>query len=324
MDLHNEPRWQWPSRSSPNPLNSKTDQPSEDAGDPNGSDVPGSEDSERHYPPRVCRICLETVLPTFRPPSENLPEFLQSRPRVVYESSDPESGRLLRPCMCKGSSRFVHEGCLQTWRHADPAYGKRNYWQCPTCKFQYRLERLRWGRWISSAGSQLILTLGILLLTVFLFGFIADPIINLYVDPLDTIYYADVWDSGAERGALRAEQRRSWVEHFVKGLASLGLLSFIKAILASSPLTWLNLRSSGVVGGGRNTGRSRVASLNWAIILIGVGTFLWAVYKGVKALCRRTLEKAGERVMDVRLPEDDDEDEIHPSGRTPQRSKKDD
>lgn len=32
---------------------------------------------------------------------------------------------------------------------------------------------------------------------------------------------------------------------------------------------------------------------------------LQAVYKGVRAWSRRTLEKAGERVMDVPLPDDD-------------------
>ena len=101
-----------------------------------------------HWPPRQCRICLETVQPTFNVPSQSLPGFLQSS-NVVYED---ESGRLIRPCMCKGSSKYVHEACLQAWRHADPSYGRRNYWQCPTCGFKYRLARLGVGRFIGSAG----------------------------------------------------------------------------------------------------------------------------------------------------------------------------
>lgn len=105
-----------------------------------------------HYPPRQCRICLDVVYPTFKgleTPSEHLPNVFQPAPSVVYES---EEGRLLRPCKCKGSSKYVHESCLQAWRHADPSYGRRNYWQCPTCGFRYRLERMRWGRWITSKG----------------------------------------------------------------------------------------------------------------------------------------------------------------------------
>ncbi|CAG8283667.1 unnamed protein product [Penicillium salamii] len=237
------------------------------------------EDTEQ-YPPRVCRICLESVLPTFQSS-----EFLQ-KPRVVYESSDPECGRLFSPCQCKGSSRYVHEGCLQAWRHAGPKFGTRNFWQCPTCGFQYRLERLTWARWISSATMQLILTIAILMLTVFLLGFIADPIIDFYVGPVEV----DL-----------VENDSSWLAHFLKGLTSLGLLSFLKAFFALSPSVW-SLRS---IATGRNSGRNRAAQRNWLIIMVGIGTFLWAVYKGVRAWSRRVLERAGAKVMDVPLPGED-------------------
>lgn len=101
-----------------------------------------------HWPPRQCRICLETVQPTFNVPSQHLPGFLQSS-RVVYED---DNGRLLRPCNCKGSSKYVHEFCLKAWRHADPQYGQRNFWQCPTCGFKYKFLRLGIGRFIGSTG----------------------------------------------------------------------------------------------------------------------------------------------------------------------------
>jgi hypothetical protein len=122
--------------------------------------------------------------------------------------------------------------------------------------------------------------LSILLFTVFLLGFIADPIINLYVDPVETIVYKEFWEPSTVSGVLPTETRPSWAEHFVKGLASLGLLSFIKAILALSPWQWWNLRSSGVVSSGRTTGRSRAASISWIVILIGVGSFLWVGQRG--------------------------------------------
>lgn len=151
--------WEWPddllpdvSTSGASPQDSS--HPSPGAGEPprpeqKRQDAPKTSKKERHYKPRTCRICLETVLPTFNPLSESLPEMLQGTPSVKYES---EGGRLLSPCKCKGSSRYVHESCLQEWRHADPGYGRRNYWNCPTCGFQYRLGRLSWGHWLSSAG----------------------------------------------------------------------------------------------------------------------------------------------------------------------------
>lgn len=104
---------------------------------------------QRHWPPRQCRICLDTVQPTFDVPSEHLPGFMQTASNVKYED---ENGRLLRPCSCKGSSKYVHESCLQDWRHADPSYGRRNYYQCPTCGFKYRLARLGAARFVGSIG----------------------------------------------------------------------------------------------------------------------------------------------------------------------------
>ena len=234
-----------------------------------------SPESARRYGPRTCRICLEVVQPTFHLPPEHVPGFLtSSRPRVTYDSEDPALGRLLRPCKCKGSSRFVHEGCLALWRTADPAMGSRNYWQCPTCKFQYRLQRMSWGRWLNSTLAQIGLTLFVFVAAMFALGFVADPIINLYLDPVDTVMY------GVEKIPLAPDEdgRVSWTEHFIKGLASLGLLGFAKALLAMSPWQWWNVRSSGIMGSGsarHGTGRDRVASISWVVILMGVGTFLW-------------------------------------------------
>ncbi|KAF2190813.1 hypothetical protein K469DRAFT_479286, partial [Zopfia rhizophila CBS 207.26] len=256
----------------------------------------GNQSSRRKYwPARQCRICLETVQPTFHVPSENLPGIFQSVPNVTYES---EEGRLIRPCKCKGSSKYVHEGCLQAWRHADPTYGRRNYWQCPTCGFRYRLARLGWGRFVASAAAQVILTIAILFMIVFLLGFIADPIINMYVDPWS---YLMPWSSSSDYYYYEDDEPSSWIEHFLKGFTSMGVIGFLKVIFASPYYFRIGGGSRG-----RATGRDRYEQVGWIIILIGVFTFLLAIFKGVRAWSRRTLERAGERVMDVQG--DDDEE----------------
>ncbi|KAF2659428.1 hypothetical protein K491DRAFT_766110 [Lophiostoma macrostomum CBS 122681] len=261
---------------------------------------PGSQSSRRrrHWPPRQCRICLETVQPTTHVPSESLPGFMQSPPNVTYED---ENGRLIRPCMCKGSSKYVHDACLQAWRHADPGYGRRNYWQCPTCGFKYRLARLGWGQWVASTSAQVALTVIILLVTVFLLGFVADPIISIYFDPWSflspwssTDYYYD------------DDEAASWIEHFVKGFTSMGVIGFLKVIFAQ-PFAYF--RFGGGSRGRAATGRDRMEQVGWIIILIGVATFLTAIYKAVRAWSRRTLQRAGERVMDVQGDEEDDDDD---------------
>ncbi|KAH7090457.1 hypothetical protein FB567DRAFT_292045 [Paraphoma chrysanthemicola] len=251
-----------------------------------------------HWPPRQCRICLETVQPTFNAASDSLPGFLQS-PGVVYQD---ENGRLIRPCMCKGSSKYVHDACLQAWRHADPSYGRRNYWQCPTCGFKYRLARLGAGRFVGSIAAQISLTILILFLLIFFLGFVADPIIGLYVDPWSYMPW-NSWSRPSYGYYYEDDEPYTWYEHFAKGFASMGVLGFLKVLLAS-PFSYFRIGG----GGGRGrTGRDRVEQVSWIIILIGVGTFLAAVYKGVRAWSRRTLERAGERVMDVQNDDDDDE-----------------
>lgn len=299
------PGWYWPDDV---PKNERPSQPAATADSTTQSQPSGPSNSggththdqgtrrRTHWPPRQCRICLETVQPTFNVPSQNLPGFLQSS-NVVYED---DSGRLIRPCLCKGSSKYVHEGCLQAWRHADPSYGRRNYWQCPTCGFKYRLARLGAGRFIGSIATQITLTALILILFVFVLGFVADPIISLYVDPWGFLSPF----SRSDHYYFEDDEPCTWYEHFAKGFASMGVLGFLKALLAS-PISFFRL------GGGRtrNTGRDRYEQVSWMIILIGVGTFLVAVYKGVRVWSRRTLEKAGERVMDVQGDDDDDDEQ---------------
>ncbi|RDW83702.1 E3 ubiquitin-protein ligase MARCH [Aspergillus mulundensis] len=305
MEGLHTPTWHFPTDLPTDSARSEGDQNPEDtqhAGDSGAT----SESPKRHYPDRLCRICLESVPPTYVPPSEHVPGFLQRGPQVVYLSEDPELGRLLKPCKCKGSSRYVHEGCLQTWRLS--SHDNARFYNCPTCGFRYRLERLTWSRWINSTLSQVALTTLVLMLTIFLLGFIADPIINFYIDPVETVYYGDFW----EGSSLAGTKKPTWVEHFLKGMTSLGLLGFIQALWGLAP--WYSVRSSAIARGRGNTGRDRMSSIRWLVVVIGIASFFWAVYKGVRAWSRLALDKASGRVIDV--PSPDDEEEIDAAKET--------
>ncbi|MCJ1338582.1 hypothetical protein MMC09_003871 [Bachmanniomyces sp. S44760] len=146
---------------------------------------------------------------------------------------------------------------------------------------------------------------------MFVLGFIADPIINFYLDPYSAFSSTPLKNLTSKiEPVLSEDNDPTWMEHFVKGLASLGLLSFVKVIFALSPWQWWNLRSSGILrvnGRAGVNGRDRLANISWIVVMIGVATFLWGVYKAVRAWSRRTLEKASERVMDVPLANKGDE-----------------
>jgi hypothetical protein len=234
-----------------------------------------SENARDHYPTRQCRICLEEVRPSFEPVAEGLSTFLKPKPKVEYISSDPESGRLIRPCKCRGSQKYVHEGCLQEWRHADPAYARRNYWECPTCKFQYRLERMRWSRAIQSTLVQLGLTAFIMVITVFLLGFVADPILNLYFEPAATISSIA---TGHGVGHLDfeddIEDYDGWIVHFMKGLTSIGVIGLVKVLFTLNPISWWNIRQTGLVGGGRGRRERNEGNFSF-IIIVGIIAFLF-------------------------------------------------
>lgn len=299
-NINPEPAWTWPEDILKETSNSEQiPTPKEE---PGKAEPPAAEEQrqgmeqentappprQRHYRARQCRICLEEVQPTFEPPAEGVSAFFNPAPRVTYISEDPESGRLLRPCKCRGSQAYVHEGCLQEWRFADPGLGARNYWQCPTCKFQYRLERMKWSRAISSTPVQLVLTIFVMFVAVFLLGFVADPVINLYFEPASTL--ASI-ATGNSPGYLEIEEDLleldGWTMHFLKGLTSIGVLGFLKVFI-TAPLAWWNFRQGGLFGGfgygggGRNgrvragvTGRDRTENTFWIVVIIGILTMLY-------------------------------------------------
>jgi len=120
------------------------------------------------------------------------------------------------------------------------------------------------------AAAQITLTGFILILFVFVLGFVADPIIGLYVDPWSYMPW-NSWSRPSYGYYNVDDEPSSWYEHFAKGFASVGVLGFLKVLIAS-PFSYFRIGG----GGGRRatTGRDRVEQVSWIIILIGVATFL--------------------------------------------------
>src|SRR3954454_24097234 len=66
-----------------------------------------NEDGEPKHS-RKCRICLEWVPPTYEDVGV-LDGIRNQRPKRQYISEDGD--RLISPCLCKGSIKYMHEGC---------------------------------------------------------------------------------------------------------------------------------------------------------------------------------------------------------------------
>lgn len=175
------------------------------------------------------------------------------------------------------------------------------------------MDRLQWSAWLSSRLARAVLTLLVAFITVFIMGFVADPIINLWVDPWGTFMDAvgEVVDDFDDfRGNLPDQESYTWSLHFVKGIMSLGLLGAVKTVLAMSPWQWWHFRNGGMLGNaGNRRGRDRMESVNLALVMVGLFTFLVATWKVISVLSSRVLEKVSEKVADIHGDEDDDDDD---------------
>src|SRR5271170_4881110 len=267
------------------------------------------------YPTRLCRLCFEDVVPTVTMYPPGLPLTLQ-HPVVEYKNDD-EYGRLIKPCHCKGGMRYVHELCLR--RQRTEGVRQDSSWKCPTCGHCFNFQKLKLQKFLASRGSALVFTFLLLIIMIFILGFVADPILNLYIDPYDTLATNDYWHTVDELNDFKKGKFSSWSLHFMKGLVSVGVVGFMKT-LALNPWNWWNWRNTGLIGGRRrtsNAGRDNAVNISWAAVAIGVASAIYLFYQWMQSLVAYALLRVGERVVDTHLPGDDDDIKPPPGWKSP-------
>jgi len=257
------------------------------------------------YPTRTCRLCLEDVPATVTLYPPGLPVAFQ-RPMVEYKNDD-EYGRLMKPCHCRGGMRYIHELCLRRSRTENQRPG--SLWKCHECGYQFNFHRLTVQKYLGSKTSSGILTILVMALIMFLLGFVADPILNLYTDPYETIVgHEDFWQ---EVNVNQSKDSLSnWAQHFLKGFVSMGVLSFLRTMVLN-PFQWWNLRNSGLVtsrvSGRSATGRDRAVNISWIVVAMGVLSAAYFFYQFVQTIIGRSLQRIGNNIVDTQLPGDDDD-----------------
>ena len=69
---------------------------------------------------------------------------------------------LIHPCQCRGSSKFIHRSCLNTWRLENR---NGSFLRCTECHYVYRTSRVWWGQvvshWLPSATLAVVSVTGI-------------------------------------------------------------------------------------------------------------------------------------------------------------------
>lgn len=265
------------------------------------------------YPTRFCRICREDVAPTVTMYPPGIPPRFQT-PVVEYKNDD-EYGRLIKPCKCTGSMRYIHELCLQQSRVDNRRAG--SLWKCHTCGYKFNFQKLAVERFLSHRSSASVLTLVFMFVLMFVLGFVADPILHLYIDPYDALLGdQNMWEEVEVQTATGAVS--SWTQHLAKGFISMGLVGFLKTMLLN-PWNWLNLRHYLGMAGTRTTatGRERVNNIGWVAVVIGIVSAFYFFYQWVQAVIQMSLKRFGHNIVDTQLPGDDD-DLKPPPGWKPQ------
>ncbi|GAA5965043.1 hypothetical protein JCM8115_005691 [Rhodotorula mucilaginosa] len=95
--------------------------------------------------------------------------------RICFDGPDEELGKLFSPCLCRGTSRYVHTACLEQWRKASP--NARAFWECQQCGYRYRLQRTALARVVTSPLTVTTLTITFFLLLVYFAGFFANSLL---------------------------------------------------------------------------------------------------------------------------------------------------
>lgn len=258
--------------------------------------------------------------------------------RICFAGAEdePTLGRLISPCKCKGTMRYVHLQCLNRWRIVSRK--KTSFFQCDECKYSYSFHRTSLARVFSNPIVLTAVTLLIFFVSIFIGGFIAKVLLFLFdvspnstsplyamthqpfhqyllkaILPLHYDYYDDE-DIGLDR-AEPVYDKPSFLtsiltidfSHFAAGFSLVGLFGLMQLLLSSllipfhSPSWWGGggLRVRSVSSSGRIQGGSG-GSLFWVIfITIGAMRALWSTWKAVRSMARRWLERLELVILEV-------------------------
>lgn len=71
--------------------------------------------------------------------------------RICYgDSSETNTlGRLISPCQCRGTMKYVHIVCLNEWRLHSA--GQQSFFRCDQCGYRYLIQRTEIAKWVDNA-----------------------------------------------------------------------------------------------------------------------------------------------------------------------------
>ncbi|KAJ6509460.1 hypothetical protein C8R47DRAFT_1098797 [Mycena vitilis] len=260
----------------------------------------------------------------------------QCRICLAGEEEAAVLGRLIKPCLCKGSISFVHVKCLQRWRNT--AASQSAFFSCPQCHYKYRFARTRivgvaTNPVVVGAITSIFFTILVLLssfITTFFMSWFEEPTEGYYyryngfyfsVSPFsiaqdliraalrilrdisgedDPIFGHGDSQAGAPTPPLERGLLMSFARRFLLGLPIIGAGSLVHMLLSLpllSPVHFLaRYRSS---NRRRESSRDIASLIIIGLLLVGAARALLKVYAFTQSLAQRLLHRAEDAILEV-------------------------
>ncbi|CAI2183089.1 7113_t:CDS:2 [Funneliformis geosporum] len=227
--------------------------------------------------------------------------------RICFAGSEEEDnlGRLISPCQCKGTMRYVHVECLNHWRLQSQK--QTSFFQCDECKYKYAFRRTTMAKFATNEFILTLVTLSLFAICVFLGGFLAK--FFLYLFPLtEDFEYEEEIDEEVEPLFTEPITVSTIFTidsfHILSGFLFVGLIGFVQlffSLMWFGPIpSWSNFRigpASGVGSGSRADGFT--VFFFTIIIVLGILKATWGMYKLVRSASRKLLERIELTILEV-------------------------
>lgn len=295
--------------------------------------APKQEESHKHHDmPGQFPTSDESNPACHRTEFDTKPEKEESKPSAAPFSADSEKtcricfspstleDRLISPCKCRGTSKWIHLSCLTQWRLR--SRNNKSFYQCDQCHYRYSFRRTQFAEVLLSRYTLLFLTALSFGFSSFIGGFLVKlllffiPSEYLFSSPWSSssfFFFYTPLDAGTDilsaASKLVPDVPTTWRDifvidawHFIQGVISLGVIGVV-GVLGTGGI--FSLRTFGGTTRRAANGRRRGDGLGFgdfvfiAVILLGCGRVAVTMWKKVKGAVKRRLASLGERILEV-------------------------
>ncbi|KAL3901106.1 MAG: hypothetical protein SGCHY_000859 [Lobulomycetales sp.] len=225
--------------------------------------------------------------------------------RLCFSDETEPGDKMISPCKCKGTMKYIHLNCLNEWRRVSQK--RDSYFKCDQCGYKYRLGRTGLAKLVVNEAVVTLLTLCIFAVTTFAMGFLTKFILIWLTGDTQEIYAELGYDPANiplhERDAMYYIEQvltptSLWsvdFSHMLSGLLGLGL--------AGSASLFFSVFTGGPmfprVGIYRDRGGSAGMIVLGIIVVIGIGKTFYSMYKYVKNVSKLGLEIVEDFILEV-------------------------